>query len=208
MTRCVIIAPLYDGCELSWTDRREGDLILCADGGYRAAMAHGIHPDELIGDFDSMPFPEDPDCRVTRLPVHKDDTDLEVCFSRGWEKGYRVFLVLGALGGRLDHTLAALQSARRIAEQGGSVTLADARNRITILTPGEYPLKSFHVPGKKLSVLAASDTVTGVELTGTEWTLHNAVLKADYPLGVSNEVTGDPMLSFQSGILYVISSAD
>ena len=32
-----------------------GDLILCADGGYRYAKALGLKPDYLVGDFDTLP---------------------------------------------------------------------------------------------------------------------------------------------------------
>ena len=79
MAKCIIIAPLYAGEEREWLTPQAGDFVICADGGYRAALQAGIKPDLLVGDFDSMPAPENPVCPVLRLPVHKDDTDMVVC---------------------------------------------------------------------------------------------------------------------------------
>ncbi|MDO4484733.1 MAG: hypothetical protein Q4C54_10005 [Clostridia bacterium] len=53
---CYIIAPLYKGEEKErMLQAGEEDFIICADGGYAAAAKHGIRPNLVIGDFDSMP---------------------------------------------------------------------------------------------------------------------------------------------------------
>ena len=38
MSRCIIIAPLYAGEDAEWLRRGEGDFLICADGGYDAAV--------------------------------------------------------------------------------------------------------------------------------------------------------------------------
>lgn len=206
MGRCIIITPLFHGEEASWLGRRAGDLIICADGGYREATARGVVPDLTIGDFDSLGFvPEAGE--VIRLPVHKDDTDLAVCIRAGRARGYCEFIVAGGIGGRFDHTLAALQCAAECAMRGERVWLCDGDNRVTILPPGTYQFPDF--PGRKLSLLAYTPVVTGVCLQGTKWTLEQAQLRHDYPLGCSNEWTSqEASLSFSEGLLILCISGD
>ena len=102
MGKCIIIAPLYRGEERAWLTPEEGDLFLCADGGYDAAVRCGFSPDLVIGDFDSMPRDHVSDCPVMQLPVHKDDTDMVVCLKEARQRGYSSFRMAGCLGGRLD----------------------------------------------------------------------------------------------------------
>ena len=206
MARCIIIAPLFQGEELAWLEKREGDLIICADAGYRAAKACGITPDVTIGDFDSLGYvPEEGE--VLRLPVYKDDTDMVVCLREGRARGYREFLVAGCLGGRFDHTLSCLQCAADCALRGERVWLCDPWNRVTVLAPGQYSIPA--LPGRKLSLLAYSQQVRGVTLKGAMWSLDDAVLTNSYPLGCSNEwVSDEAQLSFTEGLLVVTLSGD
>lgn len=205
-SRCLIIAPLYAGEERELFMPQKGDLLICADGGYRAAKACGLTPQLTIGDFDSLGFvPEEGE--VLRLPVEKDDTDMVVCLREGRKRGYRHFVVGGALGGRFDHTLACLQCAADGALRGESIWLCDAHNRVTVLAPGEHRIP--RVPGRKLSLLAYSESVTGVTLTGTAWELTNAELTNRWPLGCSNEWRAqEAALSFSQGLLVLAISGD
>lgn len=204
--RCLIIAPLYQGEELKLLTPEEGDILICADGGYRAAKAHGLTPDVTIGDFDSLGYvPEEGE--VIRLPVEKDDTDMVVCLREGRARGYRQFVVGGCLGGRFDHTMACLQCAADGALRGESVWLCDPQNRVTILAPGEHRIPG--VPGRKLSLLAYTENVSGVTLKGTVWELEDAVLTNRWPLGCSNEWREDVAeLSFREGLLLLAISGD
>lgn len=207
MAKCIIIAPLYKGEEQEWLHPDVDDLILCADGGYDAAMRWGIKPDLVIGDFDSMPEDHIRDCQVMKLPVHKDDTDMVVCLREGRRRGYTHFRMAGCVGGRLDHTISNLQCLYDCALRGEDAWMCDERNRVTVLLPGQHTLQ--RVPGRKLSLLALTPEATGVTLRGTEWELDNAVLTQRYPLGVSNEFCGGQAeLFFRTGALTVIYARD
>lgn len=206
VARCIIIAPLYRGEERAWLTPAPGDMTICADAGYKAALAHGLTPDLTIGDFDSMNG--DPaDGEVIVLPVHKDDTDTVVCLREGRKRGYSSFIIAGCLGGRFDHTLACLQCAVDCAVRGEEVWLCDAQNRVTALLPGTYTFP--RIPGRKISLLAYTPKVEGVCLRGTLWELDDAVLSNSYPLGCSNEWNSDrAQLTFREGILIVCFSRD
>ena len=207
MSKCVIIAPLYAGEEAEWLRAEAGDLTLCADGGYDAAVRYGIRPDLVIGDFDSMPADHVQGVPRITLPVHKDDTDMAVCLQEARRRGYSELRIAGCLGGRLDHTIANLQCLYDCALRGEQAWMADRWNRVTILLPGTHDLAP--LPGRKLSLLAYTPEVAGVTLTGTEWELDGATLTNRVPLGVSNEVTGEKVrLSFTGGALVLIYSQD
>lgn len=101
------------------------DLVLAADGGYRALYRLGTTPDLLLGDFDSLgdvPLPAN--LPVLRFPVRKDDTDTGLALRYGLEQGFRDFALYGCAGGRVDHLLANLQSMARVSRLGASVRLA------------------------------------------------------------------------------------
>ena len=81
-----------------------GDYVIAADRGYDSLMAYGVTPDLVVGDFDSLGYmPQHPN--VTRLPAEKDDTDMVFALRRGLDMGYRRFVLLGGLGGRLELSL-------------------------------------------------------------------------------------------------------
>ena len=206
MPKCIIIAAMYEGEERAFLTPEPGDLLICADRGYERAVRFGLKPDLLIGDFDSMPLQAFP-VETVVLPRMKDDTDTQACVNEGRRRGYAEFRVGGGLGGRLDHTVANLQTAAGCALRGESLWLCDRQNRVTVLAPGSFRLP--RVEGRFLSLLALSDEVTGVTLRGTLWPLDDGMLTGRFPLGVSNEWTGEAAeLRFESGILAVFFSGD
>lgn len=165
---------------------RPGSLVVACDAGYRNAERLGIHPDLIVGDFDSAPQPKtDGDTIV--LPHVKDDTDTHYAARVLLEQGFRSVTLLGALGGaRLEHTLANLHTALFLAKQGVEVLLADERSEVRILCPGR-PLTLDRRDWAYLSLFPLEGNLTGVEESGTFYPLKDATLTPDYPLGVSNE---------------------
>lgn len=202
-----MIAPLYAGEEQEWLRPAEGDLVICADGGYDAAVRWGFRPDLTVGDFDSMPLSHVREGEILRLPVHKDDTDMAVCLAQGRARGFRAFRLAGCIGGRLDHTLANLQCLYDCALRGEDAWMADRLNRVTVLTPGEHVLPA--IPGRHLSLLSMTPETTGVTLRGAAYPLQNATLTNRFPLGVSNEFEGgEAVVSFASGALTALYTTD
>lgn len=101
-----------------------GDLVLAADGGYRALCSLEYTPDLLLGDFDSLgDLPLPPDLPVLRFPARKDDTDTGLALRHGLDRGFRDFALYGCAGGRVDHLLANLQSMARVSRLGATIRL-------------------------------------------------------------------------------------
>jgi thiamine pyrophosphokinase len=164
-----------------------GDLVIAADAGYRTCQQLGIVPDLLVGDFDSMPQPADfPN--VLRVPVEKDDTDTMLAAKEGLRRGCTRFFLYGATGGRrLDHTLSNLQTALYLRSHGGKVDLYDQDFVYTAIC-GETLTIPRTVEWGLLSVFCMGPAARGVEEEGVQYPLHDAVLEAGFPLGVSNHI--------------------
>lgn len=167
---------------------RPGSFVVACDAGYRNAERLGLHPDLIVGDFDSAPQPKtDGDTIV--LPHVKDDTDTHYAAKWLLQNGYTEVTMLGALGGaRLEHTIANLSTGLFLAERGVEVVLANETSEIHYLVPGKT-LTLEKKGWQYLSVFPWDGKLTSVDIEGTFYPLKGAELTPDFPIGVSNEFT-------------------
>lgn len=200
--RCVIIAgaPVYSGFS-----PRSGDFIIAADSGYLHALAAGIIPDLLVGDFDSLDIVPDKSIKTVRSPVMKDDTDTFLAVKHGLMLGYKSFLLLGATGGRLDHQMANIAACAYIAEQGGLCEMRDSANSIFMIKNSKIILDKKE--NWSVSVFSYTEKSQGISLTGLKYPLSNATLTSTFPIGVSNEFVADTAtVEVREGLLLIILS--
>ena len=185
MDRCFIFAA---GTFYGLRERpAPGDFTIAADAGYRICRQAGIVPDLLLGDFDSMEVPAD-FANIRRVPVEKDDTDTMLAIKTGLAEGCGEFYLYGGTGGkRLDHTLANLQSLLYLRRRGARGWLYDddfvwtamENESLTIRRTVEWGL---------FSAFCLGDKAEGVDETGFQYPLKDAVLTPEFPLGVSNHI--------------------
>ena len=179
------------------------DLIIAADGGYSAAVAAGLNPDVIIGDFDSSDAPENTAAHVIKLNRDKDDTDMLAAVKLGLRRGYKTFVIYGGTGGdRLDHTVANFGALAYLNAFGAQGYLVDRDAVATVITDDK-----FAVPKQArgtVSVFAYGGVASGVNLENLQYSLTNAELTPEYPIGVSN-ATGDKagVVSVKSGSLLI-----
>jgi thiamine pyrophosphokinase len=178
------------------------DFIIAVDGGYKYCTEHAINPDMIIGDFDSLGnIPTRGNVIV--LPRVKDDTDTAAAVSVGLNAGYDEFHIYGGTGGRLDHTLANIALVISLAQSGKRAFLFDNGSVITAVSNAQ--ISFMPKPGGTISVFAATDRADGVTLSGLKYTLEQAVIYHNIPLGVSNEFTEkSASVSVKSGTLLII----
>ena len=163
------------------------DYVIAADRGYDSLMAYGVPPDLVVGDFDSLGrMPSHPN--VIQLPYAKDDTDMVFALRKGLDLGYRRFVLLGGVGGRLEHTLGNLQILDWLTTQGAQGFLAGEKTVATALRNGSltFPVSM----SGYLSIFCNSGQARGVTLSGLKFPLEDAVLTSCFPVGVSNEFLG------------------
>lgn len=186
MPRCFIFAA---GDFYGLRARPEpGDLVIAADAGLLACRQAGIVPSLLLGDLDSLTDPAGDGIPLLRLPVEKDDTDTLAAIRTGLAQGCTDFLIYGGTGGkRLDHTLANLQSLLFLRRRGAMGFLFDDDFLWTVIENGDVRVMKT-VEWGLLSVFCLGDRAEGVEETGVQYPLENAVLTPDFPVGVSNHI--------------------
>lgn len=179
------------------------DWVIAVDAGFAHLEGIGRAPDLAIGDFDSLGYV--PKCkRVSRYPSEKDKSDLELAFDRALIRRFEEVVVYGALGGRLDHTLANLQVFARSSERGVYVTAIGDTYEVQLLT-GPDVLDLPRLDSGVVSVFAAGDTASGVIERGLKYQLDDETLTNRTSRGLSNEFIGqDAAIAVESGTLYII----
>ena len=180
---------------------KPGDRILAADGGYRHCLAVGLQPDLLLGDFDSLDALP-PELESKKFPVEKDDTDTMLAIKLGLDLGHRVFHLYGGTGGRMDHTLANLQSLAYLAQEGARGYLYDEGYVFTAIKDDRLSLP----PREEgiFSVFCLGPEAHGVSIRGAQYPLDCARLSPFFPLGVSNHFQGQPVeIEVEDGCLLI-----
>lgn len=206
MRCCLIITAYLEGNFPPHITEKPYDFVICADAGYLIAERNGIAPDLIIGDFDSAKFPENNTKNVMRVPVEKDDTDTLLCIKKAIELGFRELVILGGIGGRLDHTYSNIQALAYAARQNIHAVLCDAHNEVQILFPGNYRFPKFD---GAFSVFAYSAEVRGLTERGVYYPLTNGKIDQFFPIGISNKIIDESAeISFTEGILLLIFSKE
>lgn len=184
---------------------KKSDFVIAADGGYVQLKKLGIQPDLILGDFDSAQKPENHPHIIT-LPVEKDDTDMGYAIKMALAKNYKNFVLLGGLGGLLDHTMANIQHLHSLSQQNCRAILVGDSQCVTVISNASLTPKG--LPGGRCSVFALGGDATGVTLENLYYTLESSNLSPIFPLGVSNSFLSDPSLpakiSVKQGSLLII----
>ena len=182
----------------------KGALIIAADSGYKNCKELGLEPHLVLGDFDSLgSIPENAEHAV--FPKEKDDTDLMLAVREALRRGCDDITILGATGGRFDHTFANVQTLAFIAENGAEGRILGVNEEIRLLTPGTHRFPKRE--GRSLSLFAYSREVRGLTLRGVKYTLENGSITNSFPIGISNEIEAESAeVVFTEGMLLVVMS--
>jgi len=208
--RAIIIAAGEAKKDSGWEHWvRAGDWIIGADGGAARALDWGLTPQVVIGDMDSLPDGlrdelEARDSCFIEHPRAKDETDLELALTYAIEQGAQEVVVLGALGGRLDHTLANLLLLTLPSLEGALVRIVDGAGEVLLVGNGKA-ITLQGCPGDLVSLLPIGGDASGVTTTGLAWALQNDMLRFGFSKGVSNEMTAhQARVEVEQGLLLVV----
>ena len=201
--RCVIVSG---GTFSPVSCLREDDFIIACDSGYAHCIRLGVKPDLLISDFDSYDGDVAPDIAVDRHIPEKDDTDTMLAVRYAIEHDFSDILLCCALGGRLDHLVANLQTMVYARRHGVHVSLLSEDTEIHALC--EETMVIPRREGWSLSVFAVDGPCSGVTIRGAYYPLDHAELLPSFPLGVSNRwAAEEAQVTVEEGILLVILSS-
>ena len=162
------------------------DLLICADAGYIYAKKLNLAVDLLVGDFDSLTnIPSN--INLYRLPKEKDETDLYISIEEGIKRGYQEFEIYGALGGRIEHSIANIQILSNIVAKGYKAKIIDQNTTVEVLTPG------VHIYSKELQgyiSLFSLNNESVISIKNLKYELNNITITNLFPLGIDNEFVG------------------
>ena len=210
MSRIIIFANgILEQPERLKAQLRASDRVFCADGGTTHALDLGLMPEIIVGDLDSLSPDvaaqmEQAGVTVRRYPIDKDQTDLELVLELAVADGPDEIVLVAALGGRLDQTLANILLLARSAFSAVPISLIDGPQRAIVVHHGQT-ITIDGQPGDTLSLVPLSPVVEQVSLTGVRWPLTRATLSFGSTLSISNELAApQARLSIGAGRILMI----
>jgi len=171
----------------------EDDFIISADGGLRYIRSLNLKPNLVVGDLDSIgnddiKFLNSKNIEILKFPNEKDQTDLEIAIRESVNRNYRRILIIGALGGRIDQTLANLGLITSFSNNNVQIEFDDGQERIMLIQD------RLLLSGKKrdtVSLIPLCLPVKGITTHGLKYSLNDESLFPYQTRGISNEMLGD-----------------
>lgn len=170
----------------------KADIRIAVDSGIEFYYRYKKLPEMVLGDFDSISkdgkeFISDERIETSSFPPEKDYTDLELGIEYLAEKGCRKIVILGAVGDRIDHSLANLFMMVRFYKKGIDLILKNNLMKIQVVE-GEIEIQKDY---KFLSVVPVSQEGIEITLEGFYYPLKNHPVEMGSTLAVSNFLTGE-----------------
>jgi thiamine pyrophosphokinase len=182
--------------------------VIAADGGSVHAEAFGLTLDAVIGDMDSIPdsLREKLEAQGTAFhqsPSHKDETDLELVLLHAIDQGAESIVILGALGGRLDMSIANIMLLNHPRLAGIHIELwAGDQTAWLMRSPGQELSGN---PGDTLSLIPLGGDAQGVSTHRLAYPLVDEMLVFGPARGVSNVFEGHTArVDLREGLLLAV----
>jgi len=168
---------------------QQADYVIAADGGL--AVFGEEAPNLIIGDMDSTPKTllkkyKRMGSELLRAPVEKNETDSMLALDEAIRRGARRITMLGATGGRLDHTISNMAMLKRALGKKVEMAIEDDEQVITI-GQGEFDIAGKH--GQTVSILPMN-SYARVTAEGLYYPLERLLLTNCKSRGVSNVFLG------------------
>ena len=210
---CMHSTVIINGTELEeWRVKQvvaNGQECICADGAGNSLYDWGIVPAVLVGDMDSI-NPEAlahyRSCTTVVAIPDQYSTDLEKALTVAIDRGATEITVVGAVGGRIDHTLTNLAILHKYGRRV-QLHMVDAQGEGSLwVTAKRLRTITFeHALGSTISLIPFG-LVKGVSTVGLKYPLHDEVLAWGIREGQSNvAVETTVLISFTDGALFVYS---
>lgn len=200
--RCVIVgAAKIENYERTKSFFNKDDFFIFCDAGLFHSKKLGVTPDLIIGDFDSAEKPQT-DIETITLPREKDDTDSFFAVKEGLRRGFKNFLLTGVIGQRFDHSFVNISALIFLYKKGAKARIIDDYSTMRIAGS----LKTIIGNCNYFSLLPVAGKVSGVDICGAKYNLHNDEISPDYIYSSSNEVFPGQRatVSVKNGLLLIV----
>ena len=188
------------------------DIVYCCDGAANWAKENDIRIDILLGDMDSifsdtLDYYNSSPIEVIILNKEKDMTDTQYAADLAVENGADSITIIGAVGSRIDHSLANMHVLVRLFKKGIHAKIIDDNNTIYVLGKGENIIQG--EIGECVSILPVGRSVTISKTFGLYYPIKDKTLFVEEPIGVSNVFTENKaILDIKEGEVFIIISKD
>ncbi len=185
LKRCVIVG----GADIGNYDfireaLRSDDFIIFCDSGLKHLDALQVKPSLIVGDFDSHDNPH-LDTETIVLPCEKDDTDTVYAMKEAINRGFNDFLLIGVVGGRLDHTLGNISMLIYLDSLGKKGIIVDDYSEMEIVSSSPVYIDDSYAI---FSLLNITGCAKGISIQNAKYPLIDGEITCEYQYGVSNEV--------------------
>ena len=183
------------------------DLLIAVDGGLRHITSLGLSPSIIIGDMDSIDRAQLEQHRaqgidIRTYPREKNETDLEIALEIAQSYSPAEIILVAALGGRLDQTLANIFLLTRQDLASFNIRLIDGTTEVFLI---RRSTKIYGSPGETVSLLPLNGPAIGISTTGLKYALLNETLYPERTRGISNQLFAPQAeVTLTSGMLLCI----
>lgn len=186
------------------------DNIIAVDKGLEILDECKIQPNYIIGDFDSINkeiINKYNNKNIIKLNPEKDFTDTHMAIKLALEIKSSYIVILGAIGTRIDHTIANIHVLKECMEQQIECKIINENNKIELIN--KQHILYLNNKYRYVSLIPLTTKVEGVTLKGFKYPLINATLKIGESIGISNEqIEKKAIIELKNGILILIQSKD
>ncbi len=186
---------------------RMGDFIIAADGGSKYIQKMGMLPDVLIGDLDStsrefIELVTKAGKKIHQYPTAKDTSDLEIAIQYAIALQPQKIIIVGGLGGRVDHLLANVMLLQRYRNENLVISMDDGTVEMQLVM-GKLAING--AAGDIVSLIPLSEQVVGIVTENLEFPLKSETLMIGESRGISNVMLSDNAnVLINSGVLLCI----
>lgn len=186
----------------------EYDRIICADGAGDFLYKQGILPHTILGDLDSISneaqeYFVEKKVEFIKYNPEKDFSDTHICIDYLINLGYKKIDIIGALGGRWDHSISNFGLIYNSLIYNIDIKLIGEFDEMFILKPGIY---TFEKKEKEhFSVFGIfEDGIVSIE--GMKYPLTKRLIKRGESVGLSNEYLENGIIRVHEGSLIGVKS--
>lgn len=185
MSRCIIVGGAdINNYDYIRTSLQSDDYVIFCDSGLKHLSSLQVKPSLIVGDFDSHENPH-LDTETIVLPCEKDDTDTVYAMKEAIKRGYDTFLLIGVIGGRLDHTLGNISMLLYLDSHGCKGTIIDDYSEMEIISSEPAYIEDKY---EFFSLLNITGCAKGITIQNAKYPLNDGEITCEYQYGVSNEV--------------------
>lgn len=186
---------------------QEGDIVVCADSGYKNALSMGVKVDVLVGDFDSLGNIPEGDFELVRVPAEKNSTDTQLAVDIAIERGANEIIIISSTSGRVDHALSTMAVLEYLWTKRIPAVVVNGQNRVRFISDsGAIIIRSKY---KYFSVVTLDKTAKKVSIEGAKYPLVKKDIERGFQFAVSNEIVKNAaLITVKKGSVYIIESRD